>query len=139
MGRSSKENRTERKNVRAWNLQRTAMRPKKINIETIHETRHISDSIRTVLISVANHIIHDKHYNFIKNMLHNAKNIMLSYNSNLTTLTYKGKSVIDLWKQYRRILLRVSLDGYPPIYEYVSTHKEIEDVEQNIKIVNSRT
>ena len=111
--------------------------PKNLNIETIDEIGHISDSIRTVLISGGEPIYHDKHYNFIKNMLHNAKNIMLSYNSNLTTLTYKGKSVIDLWKQYRRIILRVSLDGYPPIYEYVRTHKEIKDVEQNIKIVNS--
>ena len=70
-------------------------------------------------------------------MQHNAHKIMLSYNSNLTKLDYKGKSILELWKHYRRILLRVSIDGYPPIYEYVRTHKEIEDIENNIRIVTS--
>lgn len=116
---------------------REAGAPKNLNDEIIDEIGELSSSIRTVLISGGEPIYHDKHYNFIKNMQHNAHNIMLSYNSNLTKLDYKGKSILELWKHYRRILLRVSIDGYPPIYEYVRTHKELQDVENNIRTVTS--
>lgn len=110
--------------------------PKNLNDRIIDEIGELSKNLNMILISGGEPIYHDKHFRFLENMLVNASRIELSYNSNLTTLEYKGKSVLDLWKQYKKITLRVSLDGYPPIYEYIRTHKEIGDVETNIKQIN---
>jgi MoaA/NifB/PqqE/SkfB family radical SAM enzyme len=108
---------------------------KNLNDRIIVEIGELSNNLDYILISGGEPLYHDKHYNFLENISKNAKNIKLSYNSNLTTLDYKGQSILELWKNFKYITIRVSIDGYPDIYEYVRTHKNLNKVEQNIKEV----
>ena len=42
-------------------------------------------------------------YQFLENLQPHAKNIRFSYNTNLNTLEYKGKSILDLWKNFKHL------------------------------------
>lgn len=100
---------------------------------TIEEiSSKISPNLVEILLAGGEPLYHDKHYQFIESLLPNAQNIILSYNSNLTTLEYKGKSIIDLWKHFKRVMLRVSIDGDKNIHSYVRSHNNLNKIETNI-------
>jgi len=92
----------------------------------------ISSNLVELMIAGGEPLYHDKHYKFIESLLPNANKIMISYNRNLTTLDYKGKNILDLWKNFKRVLLRVSIDGDRNCYQYVRVHNDLDKVEQNI-------
>jgi radical SAM protein with 4Fe4S-binding SPASM domain len=104
----------------------------KLNDRIIDEIGNLSDNLVEVMLAGGEPLYHNKHYKFIESLLPNADKIMLSYNSNLTTLEYKGKNILDLWKNFRRVLLRVSIDGDRDCYQYVRVHNDLDKVEANI-------
>jgi len=104
----------------------------KLNDQIIDEIGSLSDNLVEVMLAGGEPLYHNKHYKFIESLLPNAGKIMLSYNSNLTTLEYKGKNILDLWKNFRRVLLRVSIDGDRDCYQYVRVHNDLDKVEANI-------
>lgn len=104
----------------------------KLNDQIIDEIGNLSNNLVEVMLAGGEPLYHNKHYKFIESLLPNAGKIMLSYNSNLTTLEYKGKNILDLWKNFRRVLLRVSIDGDRDCYQYVRVHNDLDKVEANI-------
>jgi radical SAM protein with 4Fe4S-binding SPASM domain len=104
----------------------------KLNDQIIDEIGNLSNNLVEVMLAGGEPLYHNKHYKFIESLLPNANKIMLSYNSNLTTLEYKGKNILDLWKNFRRVLLRVSIDGDRDCYQYVRVHNDLDKVEANI-------
>jgi len=108
----------------------------KLTDEIINEiTQELAPNLKEIMLAGGEPLYHEKHYDFIKDLLPHAKKIQLSYNSNLTTTEYKGASIIDLWKNFRRVLLRVSIDGDPSCYDYVRVHNDLQKIENNIKKV----
>lgn len=104
----------------------------KLNDRIIEEIGTLASNLSEVMLAGGEPLYHDKHYKFIESLLPNATNIVLSYNSNLTTLEYKGKNILDLWKNFKRVLLRVSIDGDKDCYQYVRVHNDLDNVERNI-------
>lgn len=105
-----------------------------LNQETIDQIIELAPNLKEILIAGGEPLYHEKHYQFIERLLPYARNIKLSYNSNFTTLDYKGKNIINLWKHFKKVLVRVSIDGDDSCYEYVRTHNNLKQVENNIKI-----
>lgn len=58
-----------------------------------------------------------------------SKNIILSYNSNLTVLP---KKVLDTWKEFKRVFLCVSVDGYGKLNEFIRYPMSWTKLEKNI-------
>lgn len=108
----------------------------KLHDDMIDEVVACAPNLQEVLIAGGEPLYHDKHYAFIERLLPHANHIMLSYNSNLTTVEYKGKSILELWKNFRKVLLRVSIDGDPSCYDYVRVHNDLPKIEENIKKVH---
>jgi MoaA/NifB/PqqE/SkfB family radical SAM enzyme len=96
----------------------------------------LAPNLEEIMIAGGEPLYHDKHYKFLEDMQPYANNIRLSYNTNLNILEYKGKSVLDLWKNFKEIWLRVSIDGDPSCYEYVRAAGNLHKVEENIKKLN---
>jgi radical SAM protein with 4Fe4S-binding SPASM domain len=106
-----------------------------LNQTTIDEIGHsIAPNLVELMLAGGEPLYHERHYDFIKSMIPHASKIKLSYNSNLTTLDYKGNSILDLWKQFKKVDLRVSLDGDPDCYHYVRAHSGLSTIEENIKL-----
>ena len=104
--------------------------------DLINETIKMCGNLDHIMIAGGEPLVHPKHYDFLYNILPEASHIHLDYNSNLGTLTFKGKSIVDLWKQFKSIQLRVSMDGYPGNYEYVRVHSNLNDVVDNVHILH---
>jgi radical SAM protein with 4Fe4S-binding SPASM domain len=104
----------------------------RLNDRIIEEIGTLASNLSEVMLAGGEPLYHNKHYKFIESLLPNAANIMLSYNSNLTTLEYKNKNILDLWKNFKRVLLRVSIDGDKDCYHYVRVHNDLDKVEHNI-------
>lgn len=60
------------------------------------------------------------HYVILDKLLElNNKDIEITYNTNFTTLFYKGKSVIDYWKKFNNVTVGASLDAMDKHIEYI--------------------
>ena len=109
----------------------------KLTDDVIDQIKKLSNNLTEILIAGGEPIYHEKHYSFLESLQDNAKNIVLSYNSNLNSLTFKGKNIIDLWKNFKKIILRVSIDGDPSCYEYVRVNGNLNKVEQNLSFLKT--
>lgn len=99
----------------------------------IEEIGTFAPHLKQIMIAGGEPLFHDKHYAFLESLQEHAANIDLSYNSNLNTLEYKGKSILDLWRNFKSVDIRVSIDADPNIYEYVRVHADLPKVERNIR------
>jgi radical SAM protein with 4Fe4S-binding SPASM domain len=60
------------------------------------------------------------------------------YNTNFTTLTYRGRSVLDLWKQFSNIKIGASLDAEGAVAEYVRHGTNWNTIKSNLKLVKTQ-
>lgn len=80
-----------------------------------------------------------KHYDFLEKIPNEyAKNIILTYDTNLTVLEYKGRSVFDYISKFKEIKLSVSCDHYGKKLEWIRYPIDHLQFEENIKTVKSR-
>jgi len=56
-------------------------------------------------------LISDHHYHILDKLLEKDLRPTIRYNTNLSTLTYKGKDIIEIWKKFPNVELHVSFDG----------------------------
>lgn len=109
----------------------------KLTDEMIDEvTVKFAPHLEEIMIAGGEPLYHEKHYKFLENLQPYAKNLRLSYNTNLNTIEYKGKSIIDLWKNFKELWIRISLDGDPSCYDYARVASNLPKVEHNIKELN---
>lgn len=102
--------------------------------EIIDEVVELSPNLEEIMITGGEPLYHAKHYDFLERILPEAEHITLQYNSNFSTLEYKGKSILDLWRKFRKVSVRVSLDAEPNIYEYIRVRGNLAEAEKNIKL-----
>lgn len=105
--------------------------------EIIDEVVELSPNLQEIMITGGEPLYHAKHYDFLKRVTPEANHITLQYNSNFSTLEYKGKSILDLWREFRLVSIRVSLDAYPEIYDYVRVRGDLAVAENNIIKANA--
>lgn len=105
----------------------------KLTDEIIDEiTLNIAPYLDEIMIAGGEPLYHEKHYKFLEQLQPVAKNLRLSYNTNLNTTEYKGKSILDLWQKFKKIWIRISIDGDPECYSYVRAGGNLKKVEDNI-------
>ncbi len=62
----------------------------------------------------------------------NAKNIVVTYNTNLTILP---KKILELWKQFKGIKILASIDGIGELNHYIRYPANWENIEKNLKFI----
>ena len=78
----------------------------------------------------------DEHYATLEHLIAiGNKNVNLTYNTNFSTLRYKRYNVVDLWKNFRQVDIRASLDGMGPQGDYQRKGQKWETIEENIRII----
>jgi radical SAM protein with 4Fe4S-binding SPASM domain len=81
-------------------------------------------------------LLTDKHYDMLEHLISIGKtDVELRYNTNLSSLKYKGKNVIDLWKHFSNIQIYVSLDSWGERAEYIREGTEWPVIEENIRLI----
>jgi MoaA/NifB/PqqE/SkfB family radical SAM enzyme len=83
-------------------------------------------------------LLMDKHYNILKHLIDiDNTDIKIRYNTNLSSLTFKNTSVIDLWKKFSNVHLNVSLDSWGDRAEYIREGTEWKTIIDNINTVKT--
>tara|TARA_R110000868_G_scaffold102091_1_gene281119 strand:- start:56057 stop:57208 length:1152 start_codon:yes stop_codon:yes gene_type:complete len=80
-------------------------------------------------------LIMDEHYIILEEIqrLGLANKIHIRYSTNLSVVQYKKKDLLDLWKGFRNIDLAASIDHYGERAEYIRHGTNWNDIEENIK------
>lgn len=76
-----------------------------------------------------------EHQDFLKKFidLGISKNIDVSYNSNLTVLP---REILEVWKEFKRVSLCVSVDAYGPLNEFIRFPMKWSKLERNFEEVS---
>lgn len=62
----------------------------------------------------------------------------IRYNTNFTTLHYRGRSVLDLWKHFSNITIGASIDAQGAVAEYVRHGTDWNMIESNLNLLRSQ-
>lgn len=81
-------------------------------------------------------LLMDKHYEILEYLIEIGRtDTNIVYNTNLSKLSYKGKSVIELWKHFRNVNVFASIDDYGERAEYIREGTDWPTVEHNIRLI----
>lgn len=84
-------------------------------------------------------LIMDEHYLILEELIKlNKSNVQLSYNSNMSNLRFRDKSVTDYWNRFKHVSVGVSIDDFGKRGEYFRHGMNYEKVVENIKLVQTK-
>lgn len=112
----------------------------KIHIEDNKVNQIINDYPNVIRIAFVGGepTIHEEGIRFLKELvrLDRAKNITISYVTNLTGLT---QDLLDIWQEFKAVHLSVSIDGYGKINEYIRYPFKWKKIEENVTYMFENT
>jgi pyruvate-formate lyase-activating enzyme len=90
------------------------------------------ERLRKVSLTGGEPLLIKKHFDFLRTLVSRglASQITLDYNSNLT---YLPDEVFELWPQFEKVTLGVSLDGPSEINDYIRYPAKFSAVEENLR------
>ena len=92
------------------------------------------DTVERIYFAGGEPLLMDEHYKILEHLVKIGKtDIKISYNTNLSKLTYKSKDVIALWNQFSDITVDASLDDNWERAELIRTGTVWKDVIANRK------
>ncbi len=120
-----------RKNI-PWSS--TVLSSKKTVTGLIELGKDFFNNLSVVQYSGGEPLISDEQLDFTQTILkYNPENIHLRYATNLTHLNYKNVSYPEIWKNFKQINIKVSIDGLNDVYDYIRVGSQFEKVVNNIK------
>jgi sulfatase maturation enzyme AslB (radical SAM superfamily) len=86
-------------------------------------------------------LILEDHWQLLEELIEQgrAQHVALVYNTNLTTLKYKDKNIIEIWKKFKSVEVRCSIDAVDTPLEYIRSGANWEKIKNNIeKLIDIR-
>jgi len=132
-----------------WKDPVSLMQLDKEALSYLHDLNNIYD-IKDIRIFWWEPLMEKEHFRFLAFLIKQdlAKDIFLWYNSNLTIIPkfskkeqdeyVWAKDIFDLWKYFKRVELKPSIDGYGKVDEYIRVWSKWTDVIENIKTIKAR-
>ena len=89
-------------------------------------------NLKLINISGGEPLLSDDHLEFLKIAYLINPKVHLSYNSNMSTISYKGVDFRSLWKYYKSVTITASIDGYEKSQEYQRFGSSWEKIVSNM-------
>ncbi len=97
-------------------------------------------NIKTFYFAGGEPLLTDKHYDILQYLIDSGNtDVEIEYNTNLSRLEYKSKSVLDLWKHFSNVSVNASLDSWGERAEYIREGTVWSDVVSNIQKIRTET
>lgn len=94
----------------------------------------IAPSIQDIYFAGGEPFVQEGHYKLLEHLIHNdyARNISLSYNTNLSYKKFKKYDIKDLWSNFNNIKLWPSCEGYGSRVDYSRKGFSWQQFEENV-------
>jgi len=94
---------------------------------------YITNNIRDIYFAGGEPLITQTHYQILDKLIDIGNtDLTLTYNTNLSTLTYKNLKVTDYWNQFNNVEVGASIDASDSVAEYVRHGTIWSDIIKNI-------
>jgi MoaA/NifB/PqqE/SkfB family radical SAM enzyme len=81
-------------------------------------------------------LVMDEHYEALEYMANKGlSHVLISYNTNFSTLKYRHYKVVDLWNRFDRVDVWASLDGMGAKGDYMRKGQRWNTIEENIRTI----
>lgn len=91
------------------------------------------DSVQEIHFAGGEPVIMEEHWRMIDLLLSKGlTNTRLKYSTNATVLTYKGRNILDVWKQFPNVHVSLSIDGVGDAFEYIRNRGVWSETEENL-------
>jgi radical SAM protein with 4Fe4S-binding SPASM domain len=101
--------------------------------DTMQQLKSFASNLDMIRITGGEPLMHPMHYEMLEVLEPYAKNITLEYNTNLHYLN----NVLNYWKDYKKVICRVSIDADPSTYEFIREGGNLNKLVNNWNIVKS--
>jgi len=101
--------------------------------DSFEEFKSVIPYLQEVLVTGGEPLQQKQHWEMLDAMADHAHNIVLGYNSNLVSMGIGKYNVLDYWPKFKKIILRVSVDGDKNIFGYFRTNGNIDNVIENVQ------
>jgi MoaA/NifB/PqqE/SkfB family radical SAM enzyme len=94
----------------------------------------INSSVQQVYYTGGEPFINGEHWELLEEMISNghSQHISLSYNTNMSTLKFKDKNILDQWKNFKSVAVMASIDAVGTAFDYIRSGGNWAIVEQNL-------
>lgn len=96
------------------------------------EIEEVLPTIEEIYFTGGESLFMEQHYRLLDMLIERGLKPRLTYNSNATRLSLKGKHIEDYWKHFDRIFYCVSLDQVGPKAEYTRAGQKWQTVYDNL-------
>jgi sulfatase maturation enzyme AslB (radical SAM superfamily) len=94
----------------------------------------VTDSLQWMYFTGGEPLISAEHWALLEKLIDTgrAPNISLTYNTNLTTIKYKDKNIIDIWTKFKKVDIQCSIDAVGKPLEYVRSGTSWDKIKSNL-------
>lgn len=112
---------------------------KEVRPEYVRQILHHVPFIEMAYFAGGEPFITEEHYVILEEMIkQNRTDVVLRYNTNLSTLKYKDKDLLSLWKHFKKgVEVYASLDHYGERAEYIRHGTDWGQIESNFEMLRT--
>jgi sulfatase maturation enzyme AslB (radical SAM superfamily) len=107
-----------------------------IQHQDMTDYKHIlfTDSLHWMYFTGGEPLINGEHWALLEELIDSGQSpyISLMYNTNLTTIKYKDKNIVDLWQQFKTVQIQCSIDAVGEPLEYIRSGTSWEKIKLNL-------
>ena len=94
----------------------------------------ITDSLHWMYFTGGEPLVNGEHWQLLEELITSgmSKQISLMYSSNLTTLKYKNKDIINIWRQFKHVQIHCSIDAVGEPLENIRSGTNWEKIKSNL-------
>jgi MoaA/NifB/PqqE/SkfB family radical SAM enzyme len=94
----------------------------------------INSSVQQVYYTGGEPFINSEQWEILEEMSSSghSQHISLVYNTNVSTLKFKDKNILDLWKNFKSVSVMASIDAVGPAFDYIRSGGHWPTVEENL-------
>lgn len=110
-----------------------------IHVDMYDELENYLPYVEQVYFAGGEPMLYPEHFKILKKLIElNKTDVKLKYNTNLSTLHYKGESVVDLWNHFtNKVIVGASVDAKGKEVEYIRTGSTWKTLEKNLDLLSS--
>lgn len=116
------------------------LKPSDDNMSLLETYLENIDDVEEMYFAGGEPLLMEEHYHLLDRLISDGKTgIILRYNTNMTTLSFKDSNIIDRWKMFDRVVVSASIDSWGSRSSYIRHGSDWDQIVSNILAIRSES